>query len=180
MRTILYDPPEIEYLDGHPHPKVSPKTAHSLVQAALIMILRTQGKGRGFAGPEWRFEPGQIDRTPTEFVPDVAWVSKERFRDVPEDSREKLPFSPDIAVEVRSPKDDLNYLREKIERYLATGSLLVLDVDPKKRTIETRAHDGARTFRTGERFAHPAAPWLVFDIDEVFAELDEYRSLRKR
>lgn len=180
MRTILYDPPEIEYLDGHPHPKVSPKTSHTFVQSAFVGLFRTLGKGRGFSGPEWRFDPGQIDRTPTEFVPDVSFVSKERIHDIPEDRTEKLPFSPDIAVEVRSPKDDLKYLREKIERYLATGAVLVLDVDPKKETIEAHAHDGARTFRRGEHFVHPAVPWLEFDVDEVFAELDEYKSLWKR
>ncbi|HEY9179395.1 MAG TPA: hypothetical protein VIO32_01670, partial [Candidatus Baltobacteraceae bacterium] len=61
-----------------------------------------------------------------------------------------------------------------------TGSVLVLDADPKKQTIEAHAHDGIRTFRRGEHFAHPAVPWLEFDVDEVFAQLDEYKSLWKR
>lgn len=112
MRTIFYDPPEIEYLDGHPHPKVSPKSSHTSVQKAMIQILHERGKGRGFAGQEWRLDPGQIDRTPTE--------------------------------------------------------------------IEGHAQDGVRTFRRGEHFSHAAAPWLEFDVDEVFAELDEYKSLWKR
>lgn len=172
MRTILYDPPEIEYLDGHPHPKVSPKTAHSFVQAALVGILRQCGRGRGFAGTEWRFEPGQIDRTPTELVPDVAFVSKERLFAVPQERVQKPPFSPDIAVEVRSPKDDLPYLREKIERYLATGAVLVLDVDPSTRTIIAHAHDGIREYAGAAQFRHDAVPWLVFELDEVFADLD--------
>lgn len=177
MRTILYDPPEIEYLDGHPHPKVSPKTAHSFVQGALIRILHDCGKGRGFAGPEWRFEPGQIDRTPTELVPDVAFVSKERLFEVPEERLQKPPFSPDIAVEVRSPKDDLPYLQEKIERYLNTGSVLVLDVNPETRTIVAHASDGVREYACGQHFSHDAAPWLTFEVDEVFADLD---ALKKR
>lgn len=172
MRTILYDPPEIEYLDGHPHAKMSPKTAHSFVQGALVGILRQCGKGRGFAGTEWRFEPGQIDRTPTELVPDVAFVSKERLLAVPEERLQKPPFSPDIAIEVRSPKDDLPYLREKIERYLATGSVLVLDVDPATRTIIAHAHDGVREYVRAARFRHDAVPWLVFELQEVFADLD--------
>lgn len=172
MRTILYDPPEIEYLDGHPHAKSSPKTAHSFVQGALVGILRHCGRGRGFAGTEWRFEPGQIDRTPTELVPDVAFVSKERLLALPEERVQKPPFSPDIAVEVRSPKDDLPYLREKIERYLVTGSLLVLDVDPARRTIVAHAYEGVREFARGECFRHDAAPWLLFEVDEAFEDLD--------
>jgi Uma2 family endonuclease len=172
MRTILYDPPEIEYLDGHPHPKVSPKTTHTFVQTAFVVILQRCGTARGFCGTEWRFDPGQVDRTPTEFVPDVAFVSKERFYAVPVEQRDKLPFSPDIAVEVRSPKDDLKYLREKIERYLATGSILAFDVDPKKRFIDAYAPSGVRRYTPGMRFEHEAAPWLQFDVDEVFADLD--------
>lgn len=172
MRTILYDPPEIEYLDGHPHIKVSPKTAHSFVQLSLAMILHRCGHGRGFAGPEWRFDPGQTDRTPTELVPDVAFVSKERLLALPEEHLQKPPFSPDIAVEVRSPKDDVPYLRDKIERYLATGSVLVLDVDPAQRRIVAYAHEGMREYAQGMCFEHDAAPWLQFEVGEVFANLD--------
>lgn len=177
VRTILYDPPEIEYLDGHPHPKVSPTTAHAFVQSAMIRILHARGKDHGFTGPEWRFEPGQIDRTPTELVPDVAWVSKERLLALPEGRMDKPPFSPDIAVEVRSPKDDVKYLREKTGRYLATGAVLVLDVDPKTRTIHASSRDGVREYTCGMRFAHEAVPWLAFEVDELFSDLD---ALKKR
>lgn len=172
MRTILYDPPEIEYLDGHPHPKVSPKTPHSMVQGALGALLRTCGRELGFAGPEWRFEPGAVDRTPTELVPDLAFVAKQRLLDVPAERRFKPPFSPDIAIEIRSPKSDLPYLKEKIARYLVTGSVLVLDVDPATRSIMAHAKNGTKEYTRGARFEHEAAPWLVFDVDEIFADLD--------
>ena len=36
MRATLSDKPEIEYLDGAPHAKVSPKRTHALVQGALL------------------------------------------------------------------------------------------------------------------------------------------------
>lgn len=172
MRTILYDPPEIEYLDGHPHPKVSPKTAHSLVQGALGAVLRNCGRGLGYAGPEWRFEPGAIDRTPTELVPDLAFVGKQRLLNLPAERRSKPPFSPDIAIEIRSPKSDLPYLKEKIARYLVTGSVLVLDVDPAQRRILAHAGSGTKAYGRGARFEHEAAPWFVFDVDEIFADLD--------
>lgn len=176
MRTILYDPPEIEYLDGHPHPKVSPKTAHSLVQGALAAVLRRCAGSRGFAGPEWRFEPGAIDRTPTELVPDLAFVTKERLLAVPRGRRQKPPFSPDIAIEIRSHKSDLAYLGEKIARYLITGSVLVLDVDPAGRRIVAHAKTGTKEYAQGTHFEHEAAPWLVFGLDEIFADLDVMES----
>jgi len=175
VRTILYDPPEIEYLDGHPHPKVSPKTAHSFVQAALGRIIEDCAGDRGAPGTEWRFDPGAIDTTVTEFVPDVAYVSWERFRALSPDRREKLPFSPEIAVEVRSPTDDLKYLTEKIARYLNTGSLLVLDVDPATRTIVAHSAQGVREYASDAYFEHKAIPWLRFPVAAAFAKLDEYR-----
>jgi Uma2 family endonuclease len=177
MRTIFYDSPEIEYLDGHPYPKVSPKTPHTMAQSALGRILHRCGRGRGYSGPEWRFNPGAIDHTPTELVPDVSFVSKERFASVPKGQREKLPFSPDIAIEIRSPKDDLRYRRKKVALYLKTGSVLVLDVDPATRSISAYSSTGERTYVEGEHFEHEAVHWLQFKVDEVFSELDEIENL---
>jgi Uma2 family endonuclease len=169
----LIDLPEIEYLDGQPYPKVSPKLSHSLVQGALIRILyRCAGK-RGRVGPELDVYPPRVDAKLTKFVPDVAYVSIERLRALSPTDREEPPFSPDIAVEVWSPTNDRRYLELKIARYLATGAVLVLDVDPHARTIV--AHDGGalRTYKTGESFEHPAMPWLRFDVAEAFADLDD-------
>lgn len=169
----LVDLPEIEYLDGQPYPKVSPKLTHSLVQGALLRILHRCAGKRGRVGPELDVFPGPADAGITKFVPDVAYVSMERLRALSAAEREEPPFSPDIAVEVWSPTNDRRYLNLKIERYLATGSLLVLDVDPYARTIVV--HDGStvRTFHTRERFDHPAVPWLQFNIAEAFEDLDD-------
>lgn len=88
-------------------------------------------------------------------------------------TREEPPFSPDIAVEVWSPTNDRHYLDQKIARYLATGAVLVLDVDPYARTIVAHDSSAVRTYIIGETFAHPAVPWLRFDVAEAFADLDD-------
>ncbi|MBV8067707.1 MAG: Uma2 family endonuclease [Candidatus Eremiobacteraeota bacterium] len=173
LPEALVDQPEIEYLDGQPHPKVSPKLSHSLVQGALCRILHRCSGKRGRVGPELDVYPSGGNAGLTKFVPDVAYVSMERLRALPAADREEPPFSPDIAVEVWSPANDRNYLELKIARYLATGSVLVLDVDPYARTII--AHDGStvRTYKKEEHFEHPAMPWLRFDVAEAFADLDD-------
>jgi len=66
----------------------------------------------------------------------------------------------------------LRYLAKKIARYLATGSALVLDVDPKTRRIVAHAADGIREYARGEHFDHPTLPWLRFEVDTIFADLD--------
>ena len=173
MATILRDRPEIEYLNGRAYPKVSPKISHGLVQGALVAVIRACAGDRGFVVPEVRFDPGAVTGTKkTEFVPDVAYLSRERRQGLSGKGREKPPLSPELAVEVRSPSDDLRYLAKKITLYLATGSVLVLDVDPKTRRIVAHAADGVREYTRGDSFEHPALPWLQFDVDAIFADLD--------
>jgi len=174
MVAIFQDPPEIEYLDGRAYPKVSPKISHGLVQGALVVIIRTCAGDRGFVVPEVRFDPSAIvpGTKKTEFVPDVAFLSRERREALTGKGREKPPLSPELAVEVRSPSDDRRYLAKKIARYLATGSVLALDVNPKTRRIIAHAADGVREYVAGDRFKHPALPWLTFDVDAIFADLD--------
>lgn len=170
---MLRDRPEIEYLDGRPYPKVSPKLSHGLVQVAMARLIATCAGDRGYAVSEVRFDPGAVTGAKkTEFVPDVAYLSRERRQALSGKGREKPPLSPELAVEVRSPSDKLRYLAEKIDRYLATGSVLVLDVDPKRRRIIAHSKAGVREYVAGEEFEHPTLPWLRFTVDMVFADLD--------
>ena len=173
MEEALLEKPYVEYLDGKPYPKaVSPKAKHSIVQGAAFAILRRCSVGIGIAGTEWDFRVGIVDGTQTMFVPDVAVVMLSRLRAVPESERDQPPFAPDVAVEVRSPSFCSPIAREKIVRYLRTGAALVLDVDPRKRTVVVHSNDDVRTFGKADRFAHEAAPWLVFDVAELFSDLD--------
>ena len=173
MATTMCDKPEIEYLDGRAYPKVSPKLSHGLVQGALARVISACAGERGFVVPEVRFDPGALAGTKkTEFVPDIAYLSRERREALSGKGREKPPLSPEIAIEVRSPSDDLRYLAKKIARYLGTGSVLALDVDPKSRRVIAHAADGVREYTVGERFEHPALPWLQFDVATIFADLD--------
>ncbi len=171
--VLLQDKPYIEYLDGKAHPKaMSPKTRHSVVQGAALRILHRCSAGIGIAGTEWDFRLGIADGTQTMFVPDVAVLTLERLRSLPEAEREQPPFAPDVAVEVRSPSYRPAFAAEKIVRYLRTGATLVLDVDPLKRVVFAHSASGVHTFNEGDRFAHEAAPWLSFDVAELFSDID--------
>ena len=171
--VLLQDKPYVEYLDGKAYPKaVSPKARHSIVQGTAFTILRRCSAGIGLAGTEWDFRLGAADGTQTMFVPDVAVVLLERLRSLPEPEREQPPFAPDVAVEVRSPSYRPAFAAEKIVRYLRTGAVLVLDVDPMKRAVFAHSGGGVRTFGANDRFTHEVAPWLAFDVAELFSDLD--------
>jgi Uma2 family endonuclease len=173
MEEVLLEKPYIEYLDGKPYPKaMSPKARHSIVQGTAFTILRRCSAGIGITGTEWDFRLGVVDGTQTMFVPDVAVVMLERLRSLPESAREQPPFAPDVAVEVRSPSYRPAFAAEKIVRYLRTGAVLVLDIDPVKRVVSAHSAAGVRVFHESEHFTHEATPWLAFDVAELFSDID--------
>lgn len=166
------DPEYFERLDGAVYPKVSPRTIHSLVQGAVGRLLWFQGRGHGKVGPEWKFRVGRVDGTDSWLLPDMAFVSNERLRTLAGEDRDEPPFAPDIAVEVRSPSERRSLRERKVVRYLATGSVLVLDVDPQRRVVHAIDAVGERELGEGECLRHAAFPWLAMDVCAVFEDLD--------
>ncbi len=169
MADILTDKPEIEYIDGQPYPKVSPKRTHAVVQLAIAMLLRRCAGERGTVATEWRFKlaPG------TELVPDVAYVSYDRLRPLSDEDSEEPPFAPDVAVEVRSPSLRHTLATKKIAQYLSHGCELVLDVDPYERVVYAHAPDrDAMCYRVGDRMESASLAWLQFDVADLFRDVD--------
>jgi Uma2 family endonuclease len=169
---LLSEVPVVEYLDGERRRKVSPRSKHSRVQGLVMMILERCGSEFGMGGTEWDFRIGLVDDSDSFLVPDVAFLSFERLQAIERKERDQPPVAPDIAVEVWSPRNDRAFLNRKIAKYLSTGASLVLDVDPKSRTIIAHAAGDVRRFAVGDRFVHPAVPWLVFDVAEAFKGLE--------
>lgn len=95
------------------------------------------------------------------------------MRGLSPDEIEEPPFSPDIAIEVRSKGDRLSYLQQKIEAYLATGCVLALDVVPAQRQIIAHARSGVRVYESGEQFTHDAVAWLEFPVAAAFEGLEK-------
>jgi Uma2 family endonuclease len=170
--ALLSEAPVVEYLDGERRRKVSPRSKHARVQALIAMLLERCGGDIGMGGTEWDFRIGLVDDSDSFLVPDVAFITFERLAGIEKKERDQPPVAPDIAVEVWSPTNDRAFLDRKIAKYLANGSSLVLDVDPRLRTIVAHAVDGVRTFSEVDRFEHSAVPWLVFDVVEAFKDLE--------
>ena len=164
--------PETEWILGRAVRKVSPFRTHALLQGRFYAWLAQWAEGRGEVGTEWRFRiapPGEVRRP---LVPDVAYVSYQRLRDLEGYDLELPPFAPDVAVEILSPGWRPRYLEHKIGVYLAGGSQLVIVVDPAVR--EARLHDasGERTLRGDEPIAHAALPGFSLSLPALFGVLD--------
>jgi Uma2 family endonuclease len=73
-------------------------------------------------------------------VPDAAWISRARLREVPPRQRRAiLPIAPEFVVEIRSETDDLEELMDKMRDWVRDGVLLGLLLDPRAHTAYTFA-----------------------------------------
>ncbi len=168
------EPEYIEYLDGAPYPKVSPRHEHGFLQFRIARILEDCAGDRGQVATELDAVVGKLDGTRSKLIPDVSFVSYAQSEGYTAKELDEPPFAPEVAVEVWSRGDREAYLAKKIARYLATGSVLVLDLRPKTRTIVAHAAGDVRTFCEHETFAHPAVPWLRFPLRDLFNVLDRW------
>ena len=167
------EPAYCEWLDGEAHPKVSPRRVHGIVQFQVAHLLTTCGARQfGEIATEQDAVIGKRDGTKSKLIPDVSFSLFEQFRGLSEHDIDEPPFSPAIAIEIWSRGDSRAYLDRKIERFLKTGSQLVLDVHPMNRTVTAHTAGGASTFAPGERFTSETFPWFAFDVDELFSVID--------
>ncbi|NEP12360.1 MAG: Uma2 family endonuclease [Symploca sp. SIO2C1] len=69
--------------------------------------------------------------------PDAAWVSQVRWEALTPEQRQKwIPLCPDFVVELKSPSDDIEDLRLKMQEYLDNGLQLGWLIDPETKTVE--------------------------------------------
>jgi Uma2 family endonuclease len=159
--------PYREIFDGRVHRKVSPQFNHGRIQAEISALLLKWAPGRGGVATEWRI---RLDEETT-LVPDVSFESDERLAGLSEDERQTLPFSPQLVVEIRSPRDRRQNIERKTELYLRHGAIAVLNVDPTKRTVYVTTQDAEFTLKDGDAFTHAAFPGLELRVSDIFAPL---------
>jgi len=159
--------PYVELIDGIEVPKMSPMTRHGLLQSAFATLLEPWAGARGVVGTEIRFWLQTQGDRPTSLVPDIAFVSYERLARLTPNEVQRIPFAPDLAVEIRSPGDRARNIARKVGLYLDYGARVVLDVDPRSQTIVAHDANGERTYARNDRFAHPLLPAFEFDIEQL-------------
>jgi Uma2 family endonuclease len=87
-------------------------------------------------GEVWGAETGCLLTTQPDTVraADVTFVRRARAMALPDD-RGYWPGVPDLAVEVVSPGDRPDEVAEKVATWLHFGTLMVVVVDPQRRTV---------------------------------------------
>ena len=137
---------QFELINGEIVEKM-PTQEHGIIAlnigAEIRAYIRAVGSGR--VGVEIRHRlPGDEHNARQ---PDIAYYAD---NETPIVERGAVPHMPDLAVEVKSPDDTYNEMREKADYYLANGARMVWLVYPEKRLVEVRHHDADTQFVTEE------------------------------
>jgi Uma2 family endonuclease len=164
--------PETEWILGRAVRKVSPFRTHALLQRTIGTALSAWAGRRGDVGTGWRFRPAPAGEIRRPLVPDVSYVSDARLAGLEGHDLEAPPFSPDVAVEVLSPGDRARNLEHKIAVYLATGTALVIVVDPRDRSVRLHDMRGVHVLRGDDVIAHGALPGFSLALPPLFEEID--------
>ncbi|MHB8628768.1 MAG: Uma2 family endonuclease [Aggregatilineales bacterium] len=139
------------------------------IGALLTIWLIANAPGGEITGADGTFE---LSATETR-VPDAAYVSAEKAKTVPEEAV-YYPFAPDLAVEVKSPSNTIDEMRDLALLYLRTGSRLVWMVDYKKRAIIVYRPGRASVEVTGDGVldGYDVLPGLKLRLTDIFEVLE--------
>ncbi len=100
--------------------------------ADLTFWNRQSQLGKTFSSSTLFKLPNGGDRSP-----DAAWVELSRWQNLtPEQRRKFPPIAPDFVIELRSPTDDLELLRAKMQEYMDAGVRLGWMVNPQEQQVE--------------------------------------------
>jgi Uma2 family endonuclease len=166
----LPDSEHLELVRGEVVKTMPPGKEHgriALVIGKLLLLWVEQGAG-GEAGVESGFTLAHDPDTVR--APDVYYMSAHRIQS---DDRSAAfwTVAPDLAVEVISPGETVDEIRQKINDYLAAGTPLVWTVHPRTREVVAYTPDGlARTYSGDDVIEYPdVLPGFSCKVSELFA-----------
>jgi Uma2 family endonuclease len=146
-----------------------PTEEHSIAVGNLYSALREFSRpGKlGRVGIEVRH--GKPEDNYNDRIPDVSFTAAERLLAVVTEGA--VPHMPDIAIEVKSPKDKLKKLREKAEYYLANGTRLVWLVYPAKRLVTVLTPTSEDILTEDDTLTGgDVLPGFTLSVRDIFAE----------
>jgi Uma2 family endonuclease len=158
-----------ELVRGEVIETMPPGGQHGAIAVVLAMLLRlwTKRMGGGYVGVEAGYTLAHDPDTVR--GPDVSYVRAERIppAGVPEGFWE---LAPDLAVEVVSPSETAEEVREKVRDFLHAGTPLVWTIYPRTREVIVHTPDGvARTYGIGDTLAFSEIlPEFSCSVAELF------------
>ena len=167
VEEVIDDEPE----EPFPMSALTLDVANELA-AELILFARPAGLGRVYTEGLFRLPPPAArDRRP-----DVAFVSySRRPREQPAPAGSALDVLPDLCVEVVSPTDRAEDVREKVIEYFQAGVRLVWVIFPRLQVVDVfEAPDRVRVLgRADALTGEPVLPGFTLPLAELFPAVVE-------
>ncbi|MFB2897860.1 Uma2 family endonuclease [Aerosakkonemataceae cyanobacterium BLCC-F50] len=132
----------------------------------LGIWIRQNGTGIGFdSSAGFTLPNGAIKSS------DAAWIKLEKWQSLtPEQQQKFAPVCPDFIVELRSPSDNLQTLKDKLQEYIDNGISLGLLIDRKNRQVyiyrpnsEIECLDNPATIN-----CQPVLPGFILDLSTIW------------
>jgi len=167
-----------ELIDGElvPMSPTNLEHADTEFQAGLVLNnhVRPRRLGKIFVGEPLFIlvEPDRLAR-----APDLAFVRLDRLRQQP-DLTGAFHGAPDLAVEIVSPSNSADSVEQKVQEWLARGTLAVLVMYPSGRSVVLWRENGAVRLRGDDELdLDPAVPGFTGKVSDLFPpSLDDLAS----
>jgi Uma2 family endonuclease len=128
--------------------------------------VRQNGEGRAFDSSGGFILPNTAVRSP-----DIAWVRKERLKQLrPGTWKKFIPLAPDFVMELKSRSDRLSDLRRKMEDYIDNGVRLGWLFDPVRKEVHVYRPDKKPEVLSNPRSisGDPVLPGFTLDLWELW------------
>jgi Uma2 family endonuclease len=160
--------PALEFdSDGTIHEKMSPNTEHGALQAHLARLLLNwidvdPPRRKGYVYTELRTNVAGASK-----LPDVAF-----YRHRPRESARNHALEvADLAIEILSPRDDVEEQRARCQWYVEQGAQMAMLVDPVHRSVTLIESVGqVEVFSSGGTLV--LLPGLELALQDIFSVLD--------
>lgn len=157
-----------EIVDGEIRERAMPNPEHARIEAKLSAKLTNfvEESNLGVVYSECHFELAEkLTR-----VPDVAFVSFERFPESGESKGSKWQIAPDLAIEIISPTDDYKDVFEKLDEYFVAGVKQVWLVEPERKVLTVYYSQTRTTILTenDELICEAVLPGFWLRLKEIF------------
>ena len=129
----IYSSGRYEIVYGEIIERPMPSPIHGRIQAKitakLVQFSEELNLGEVYTETHFQFADKLVR------VPDIAFISFEKFPASGEDESSRWHIAPDLAIEVISPTDDYENVQEKIGEYFTFGVNQVWIISPVTKTL---------------------------------------------
>lgn len=105
--------------------------------------------------------------------PDVSWVSLAKWNRLSkQQQRTFAPIAPDFVIELMSPTDDINELKNKMKEYMNCGVRLGWLINPDEKQVEIyRQQEKSELLNNPQTLSgEQILPNLIVDLEDIFED----------